>query len=191
MKKINPCHHHKHAYKQNEIFRNPSQTVCNSMKCETPPVAFLQLMSLPSFSQLILPLWPQAWNLAQGGPSRSDLRKEPSEVSQVPAHTTQVSVQSAPLSPSRSWAQRQPARARFISLGAPLWDWIFSPTFLTDRSEMKTDHPSPETGQVEQEGEVRGLWLEPSEDQSQPGFALFLKQWATYASFKPLKSEMK
>ena len=82
MKKINPCHHHKHAYKQNEIFRNPSQTVCNTMKCETPPVAFLQLMSLPSFSQLILPLWPQAWNLAQGGPSRSDLRKEPS-----PHHT--------------------------------------------------------------------------------------------------------
>lgn len=40
------------------------------------------------------------------------------------------------------------------------------PTFLTDHSEMKTDHPSPETGQVEQEVEVRGLWLELSEDKS-------------------------
>lgn len=65
------------------------------------------------------------------------------------------------------------------------------PTFLTDHSEMKTDHPSPETGQVEQEVEVRGLWLDVSEDKSQPGFPLFLKQSATYTSFKPLKSEMK
>ena len=64
-------------------------------------------------------------------------------------------------------------------------------TFLTYSSEMKTYHPSPETGQVEREVEVRGLWLEPLEDQSQPGFALFLKQSATYTCFKPLKSEMK
>lgn len=63
--------------------------------------------------------------------------------------------------------------------------------FLTDRSEKKTDHRSPETGQVEWEEEVSAGRLGAREGLAQPGLALFGKQSAAYASLKRLKNKMK
>ena len=111
------------------------------MKCETPQLPFCSWCHYQALVSSSCPYgckpgtWPRGSHWIRLNEGSTWGRPSPG-----PHHTG--SVQRVPLSPSRTWAQSQPALARFISLGARALGLNIHGGYFLDR-QFRNENRSP------------------------------------------------